>query len=81
MNTRAFGSQEEIIYLSRSFCQLTAMNQLLSFHKAALLTLLLCLISSTRLFAGPGHEMADAANNFLSALTPEQQAKATYDSG
>jgi Protein of unknown function (DUF3500) len=27
----------------------------------------------------PGEEMADAANHFLAALTPEQKAKATFD--
>ena len=29
--------------------------------------------------AGPGDEMAWAANNFLSALTPDQRAKATFE--
>jgi hypothetical protein len=39
----------------------------------------LCLLSLTwSLRASPGAEMADAANNFLNALTPEQLAKATY---
>ena len=28
---------------------------------------------------GPAEEMADAAKNFLAALTPEQQAKAVLD--
>jgi Protein of unknown function (DUF3500) len=36
----------------------------------------ICSTSSLR--ASPGEEMADAANNWLNALTPEQQAKATY---
>src|SRR5215469_16128288 len=44
--------------------------------------LVLCLFSLTNsLHASPGSEMADAANNFLNALTPDQLAKATYPLG
>ena len=42
---------------------------------------LLVLLLATSLRASPGSEMADAANNFLTALTPEQLAKATYPLG
>jgi hypothetical protein len=43
-----------------------------------LVFLLLAFGLTSQLRAGPGQEMADAANNFLNALTPEQRAKATY---
>ena len=49
---------------------------LLNARQLALLATV-CLATS-RLCASPGAEMADAANNFLKALAPEQQAKATY---
>jgi hypothetical protein len=39
---------------------------------------LLAVMLAAKVYAGPGLDMADAANNFLKALTPEQQAKATY---
>ena len=40
--------------------------------------ILLFSVFSLNLRAGVGGEMADAANNFLAALTPEQHTKATY---
>ncbi len=46
--------------------------------RTARLLLLATFISTAPLQASPGGEMADAANNFLNALTPEQQAKATF---
>ena len=45
---------------------------------ASLAAILLVTAFAPRLQASPGQEMAYAANNFLAALTPEQQAKATY---
>ncbi len=53
------------------------MNHVRSFTIRLALILLLC-ATSAKLHASPGSEMANAANNFLAALTPEQQAKATY---
>src|ERR1041385_3994787 len=35
--------------------------------------------SSPSFASAPGREMADAANNFLASLTPEQKTKATYE--
>ena len=37
------------------------------------------LLARTASAHGPGSEMADAANNFLNSLTPEQKKKATYE--
>jgi Protein of unknown function (DUF3500) len=53
------------------------MNHFRPSYAQLALTLLIC-VFAVRLHAGPGLEMANAANNFLAALTPEQQAKATY---
>lgn len=53
------------------------MNHLRFLPGRLLLLFILC-ASPVQLFAGPGEEMADAANNFLSALTSEQQVQATY---
>lgn len=47
-------------------------------HLIRLLLLAVFCAVTARLHAGPGLEMADAAGNFLNALTPEQQAKATF---
>ena len=42
--------------------------------------LLFCALTfPMRSFAGPASEMADAANNFLAALMPEQKARATFE--
>jgi len=41
--------------------------------------LLFQLIALPGLYASPALEMADAANNFLAALTPDQKAKAFYN--
>ncbi|HZV35914.1 MAG TPA: DUF3500 domain-containing protein, partial [Verrucomicrobiae bacterium] len=46
--------------------------------RTVLASLLLAFISASPLQASPGEEMADAANNWLNALSPEQQAKASY---
>ncbi|HWF17887.1 MAG TPA: DUF3500 domain-containing protein [Verrucomicrobiae bacterium] len=46
--------------------------------RMAFVPLLAAIFSTSSLRASPGEEMADAANNWLNALTPEQQAKATY---
>src|ERR1700722_4998747 len=46
-------------------------------HSWALWPFMLSLFAP-QLFAGPGDEMAAAATNFLNALTPEQQAQATF---
>ncbi len=37
------------------------------------------LLARTASAHGPGGEMADAANNFLNSLTPDQKKKATYE--
>jgi len=48
-------------------------------HSRKILALvLLAFAFASAVRATPGQEMADAANNFLNALTPDQQAKATY---
>jgi Protein of unknown function (DUF3500) len=53
------------------------MNHFRPLSARLVLILAICAFA-TQLHASPGQEMADAANNFLAALTPEQQAKATY---
>jgi hypothetical protein len=53
------------------------MKQLQSRFVRLSLLALVCVLTS-RLHASPGGEMADAANNFLNALSPEQEAKATF---
>lgn len=49
-----------------------------SIFQFTLLTAVCAFAAAGRLQASPGAEMADAATNFLNALSPEQQAKATY---
>src|SRR5579884_1274803 len=61
------------------FADLHAMNHFRSLlSRTVLASLLLAFISASPLQASPGEEMADAANNWLNALSPEQQAKASY---
>lgn len=43
-----------------------------------IVSLVLVISASERVQAGVGSEMADAARNFLTALTPEQRTQATY---
>jgi hypothetical protein len=44
-----------------------------------LASVLLPVLSLTALAESPAKDMADTANNFLAALTPEQKTKATYE--
>src|SRR5713101_5114312 len=54
------------------------MNRFRLLFVGFILLSLFCVIAPRLSAAGTGDEMAAAATNFLNALTPEQQALATY---
>jgi Protein of unknown function (DUF3500) len=55
------------------------MNHSPSVRFVAIFLVTFCLFTLSARAHSPGEEMADAANHFLAALTPEQKAKATFD--
>src|SRR5579883_3678543 len=48
------------------------------FGRMSLMCLAIAFLATAKLMAGPGQDMAWSSNNWLSALTPEQRATATY---
>ncbi len=64
--------------MSNSFV-MEAMNPFPSVRFGAIILAAACLFNFSARAHLAGEEMADAANHFLDALTPEQKAKATFD--